>query len=79
MAEGSGGTAVGVRTVRVPDGGRGRADRIVADATGLSRSYVQKLISGGRLTAGGQPLRRGGLQRRQPGLVVRRTEVLDRT
>ena len=46
MAERSGGTAVGVRMVRVPDGGRGRADRIVADATGLSRSYVQKLISG---------------------------------
>jgi 23S rRNA pseudouridine1911/1915/1917 synthase len=57
MAERSGGAAVGVRTVRVPDGGRGRADRIVADATGLSRSYVQKLISNGRLTAGGQPLR----------------------
>jgi len=57
MAEGSGGAAVGVRTVRVPDGGRGRADRIVADATGLSRSYVQKLISNGRLTAGGAPLR----------------------
>ena len=33
------------------------ADRIVADATGLSRSYVQKLISNGRLTAGGAPLR----------------------
>jgi len=57
MAERSGGAAVGVRTVRVPDGGRGRADRIVADATGLSRSYVQKLISNGRLTAGGEPLR----------------------
>ena len=57
MAERSGGAAVGVRTVRVPDGGRGRADRIVAEATGLSRSYVQKLISNGRLTAGGAPLR----------------------
>ena len=57
MAERSRGAAVGVRTVRVPDGGRGRADRIVADATGLSRSYVQKLISNGRLTAGGAPLR----------------------
>jgi len=57
MAERSGGTAVGVRTVRVPDGGRGRADRIVADATGLSRSYVQKLISDGRLTADGAALR----------------------
>ena len=28
-------------------------DRFVADATGLSRSYVQKLISDGRLTADG--------------------------
>ena len=49
MAERVGRTAVGVRTVRVPDD-PGRADRIVADATGLSRSHVQKLISG-RLTA----------------------------
>ncbi|MBA2374480.1 MAG: RluA family pseudouridine synthase [Chloroflexi bacterium] len=43
--------------MRVPDGGRGRVDRIVADATGLSRSYVQKLISAGRLTAAGEALR----------------------
>ena len=32
-------------------------DRYVADATGLSRSYVQKLISDGRLTADGEALR----------------------
>jgi 23S rRNA pseudouridine1911/1915/1917 synthase len=32
-------------------------DRYVADATGLSRSYVQKLISDGRLTAAGEPVR----------------------
>jgi 23S rRNA pseudouridine1911/1915/1917 synthase len=57
MTESSGSAAVGVRTVRVPDGGRGRADRIVADATGLSRSYVQKLITDGRLTTAGGPLR----------------------
>jgi 23S rRNA pseudouridine1911/1915/1917 synthase len=57
MTESSGSAAVGVRTVRVPDGGRGRADRIVADATGLSRSYVQKLITDGRLTTVGGPLR----------------------
>jgi 23S rRNA pseudouridine1911/1915/1917 synthase len=69
MAERSGGTAVGVRTVRVPDGGRGRADRIVADATGLSRSYVQKLISGGRLTAGGRPLRANAVV--DPGTELR--------
>ena len=43
--------AAGIRTIRVPDGGRGRVDRFVADATGLSRSYVQKLISDGRLTS----------------------------
>jgi 23S rRNA pseudouridine1911/1915/1917 synthase len=47
----------GVRTVRVPDGMSGRVDRLVADATGLSRSHVQKLISDGRLTVAGEPLR----------------------
>jgi 23S rRNA pseudouridine1911/1915/1917 synthase len=47
----------GVRTLRVPDGAPGRIDRFVADATGLSRSYVQKLISDGRLTADGEAIR----------------------
>jgi 23S rRNA pseudouridine1911/1915/1917 synthase len=47
----------GVRLLRVPDGPSGRVDRYVADATGLSRSYVQKLISDGRLTADGETLR----------------------
>jgi 23S rRNA pseudouridine1911/1915/1917 synthase len=47
----------GMRVLRVPDGPGGRVDRYVADATGLSRSYVQKLISAGRLTAAGEPLR----------------------
>ena len=47
----------GVRVLRVPDGPSGRVDRYVADATGLSRSYVQKLISDGRLTSAGEPLR----------------------
>ncbi len=55
MPEGA--TASGPRTLRVPDGPSGRVDRFVADATGLSRSYVQKLISDGRLTADGVPLR----------------------
>src|SRR5260221_1622561 len=50
-------SAAGVRLLRVPDGPAGRVDRYVADATGLSRSYVQKLISDGRLTAEGAPLR----------------------
>src|SRR5437773_1716643 len=53
--------APGVRILRVPDGSDGRVDRYVADATGLSRSYVQKLISDGRLTAGVQ----------RPGIVHR--------
>ncbi len=46
-----------IRTIRVPDGAPGRVDRFVADATGLSRSYVQKLISDGRLTSDGVPLK----------------------
>src|SRR3954451_15686573 len=50
-------SAPGVRILRVPDGSDGRVDRYVADATGLSRSYVQKLISDGRLTADGAALR----------------------
>jgi 23S rRNA pseudouridine1911/1915/1917 synthase len=42
-----------VRELTVPAGGsRGRVDRVVADLTGLSRSYVQKLISNGGLTTG---------------------------
>ena len=49
--------AAGLRTVRIPDGKPGRVDRFVADATGLSRSHVQKLISDGRLTASGEALR----------------------
>jgi 23S rRNA pseudouridine1911/1915/1917 synthase len=50
-------TLPGTRVLRVPDGPGGRVDRYVADATGLSRSYVQKLISDGRLTAAGAPLK----------------------
>ena len=49
--------AAGIRTIRVPDGDRGRVDRFVADATGLSRSYVQKLISDGRLTSHGETIK----------------------
>ena len=49
--------AAGIRVLRVPDGTAGRADRYVADATGLSRSYVQKLIGDGRLTADGLAIR----------------------
>ena len=50
-------TMPGTRVLRVPDGPGGRVDRYVADATGLSRSYVQKLISDGRLTAAGTALK----------------------
>jgi 23S rRNA pseudouridine1911/1915/1917 synthase len=50
--------ATDVRTLVVPDGaGTQRVDRFVADVTGLSRSYIQKLISAGHLTASGDPLR----------------------
>lgn len=46
------------RAVAVPPEAAGtRVDRFVADATGLSRSYVQKLISAGGLTHDGHPLR----------------------
>lgn len=34
-----------------------RADRVVADAVGLSRSYVQRLIEDGRLTVRGEPVK----------------------
>jgi 23S rRNA pseudouridine1911/1915/1917 synthase len=44
-------------TVSVPDGGGMRADRVVADAIGLSRSYVQRLIEEGRVTQGDKPVK----------------------
>jgi 23S rRNA pseudouridine1911/1915/1917 synthase len=44
-------------TLVVPEGGRRRADRFVADLTGLSRSYVQRLIADGRLTVAERPIR----------------------
>ena len=47
-----------VRTVVVPAGERpGRADRFTADLTGLSRSFVQRLMSDGRVTADGRPVK----------------------
>jgi 23S rRNA pseudouridine1911/1915/1917 synthase len=45
------------QTILVPPGASGRVDRLVADASGLSRSYVQKLIAEGRLTAGGATIK----------------------
>ncbi len=45
-------------SIEVPTSSAGeRADRFVADAAGLSRSYVQRLIGDGRLTSSGRPLR----------------------
>jgi 23S rRNA pseudouridine1911/1915/1917 synthase len=45
-------------TVTVPAGTAARrADRVVADAAGLSRSHVQRLIEEGRLTLDGRPLK----------------------
>jgi 23S rRNA pseudouridine1911/1915/1917 synthase len=45
------------QTIVVPEGAHGRVDRYVADVSGLSRSYVQKLISDGHLRAGGSPVK----------------------
>jgi 23S rRNA pseudouridine1911/1915/1917 synthase len=50
--------AADVRVLTVPEGAAAqRVDRFVADVTGLSRSYVQRLISNGHLTAAGAPLK----------------------
>ena len=47
-----------VLRVEVPDGADGsRADRFMADASGLSRAFVQRLISDGRLTSAGERVR----------------------
>ena len=40
-------------TFTVPEAAEGRIDRFVADVSGLSRSYVQKLITEGHVTAAG--------------------------
>ncbi len=48
----------GVVRVAVPDGAEGsRVDRFVADATGLSRANVQRLIAAGRVTSCGNRVR----------------------
>jgi 23S rRNA pseudouridine1911/1915/1917 synthase len=50
--------AADVRDLTVPEGAAAqRVDRFVADVTGLSRSYVQRLISNGHLTAGDAALK----------------------
>jgi len=48
----------GIVRVEVPEGADGsRADRFMADAAGLSRAFVQRLIADGRLTVGGNRVR----------------------
>jgi 23S rRNA pseudouridine1911/1915/1917 synthase len=54
-------------TIDVPADGSGRVDRFVADASGLSRSYVQKLIEEGKLTLQGAPVR--GSESVAPGMA----------
>ena len=61
---------VGRVVVAVPESAAGtRADRFVADAAGLSRSYVQRLITEGRLTSGGAAIKAnaGPPRRRRAG------------
>jgi len=63
-------SAPGVRLLSVSAGTVPiRADRFVADRTGLSRSHVQKLIADGRLTAGSRTLRANSLV--EPGTELR--------
>ena len=69
MPEGSTG-AGDVRTMTVPaDAAAQRVDRFVADVTGLSRSYVQKLIAAGHLTANGEQVRANAIV--GPGTAIR--------
>jgi 23S rRNA pseudouridine1911/1915/1917 synthase len=59
----------GVLRVRVPESGAGgRADRFVADASGMSRARVQRLISDGRVTSDGVLVRARDVL--SPGAVV---------
>jgi 23S rRNA pseudouridine1911/1915/1917 synthase len=63
-------TAPGVHALEVPASAPPqRVDRWVAEATGLSRSHVQKLISAGNLTADGVPLKANSVV--GPGTALR--------
>jgi 23S rRNA pseudouridine1911/1915/1917 synthase len=58
-------------TVEVPEGAAGsRSDRFLADASGLSRAYVQRLMTEGRVTRDGERVRA-----RDPVLPGRRIEL----
>jgi 23S rRNA pseudouridine1911/1915/1917 synthase len=59
----------GSRRLLIPAGSaRGRADRWAADLSGLSRSHVQRLISDGRLTVDGRPVKANTVI--EPGSVL---------
>jgi len=59
-----------IRTVVVPAGSaRGRADRFAADLTGLSRSFVQRLMTDGLVTADGTVLKANTII--DPGTTIR--------
>jgi 23S rRNA pseudouridine1911/1915/1917 synthase len=55
-------------SLHVPEGTGGRVDRFVADASGLSRAYVQRLIGEGRLTLRGRPVKANAAL--LPGMVL---------
>jgi 23S rRNA pseudouridine1911/1915/1917 synthase len=55
-------------TITVPAAAGGRVDRLLADVSGLSRSYVQKLITEGHVTVAGLPVKAN--QTVSPGEVV---------
>ena len=62
--------AADVRVLTVPEGAAAqRVDRFVADVTGLSRSYVQRLISSGLLTADDSALKANAVV--GPGATLR--------
>jgi 23S rRNA pseudouridine1911/1915/1917 synthase len=56
MTDGHGSQPPSELRLRVPADAAGRIDRFVADRSGLSRTYVQKLISAGHLTVDGRPV-----------------------
>jgi 23S rRNA pseudouridine1911/1915/1917 synthase len=63
-------SAADVRVLTVPEGAAAqRVDRFVADVTGLSRSYVQRLISNGHLTSGDAALKANAVV--GPGTTLR--------
>jgi 23S rRNA pseudouridine1911/1915/1917 synthase len=55
-------------TITVPAAAGGRVDRLLADVSGLSRSYIQKLITEGHVTVAGLPVKAN--QTVSPGEVV---------